>query len=109
MKKLCVLFAAIGIGLASYAQAPGPQKTDIKNHPRVNQVNTRVDRQEKGINKGVKDGDLNKQQARKDKKNLSTINQEKKDMRKENNGHLTKTDQKLLNKQLNKNSKNIGK
>jgi Ni/Co efflux regulator RcnB len=109
MKKLIIALFAAGISLATFAQqGPGPQKTNIKNHPRVNQVNKRVDNQERRIHKEVKEGDLNKAQAKKDRKNLSAINQEKRDMRKTDNGHLTKSDKKALNQQLNHNSKKIG-
>jgi len=86
----------------------GVQKTNIKNHPRVNQVDKRINNQEQRITKEKKEGEITKQQARQDRKNLSTINQEKKDMRKMDNGHLTKKDQKALNQQLNQNSKKIG-
>lgn len=109
MKKL--ILAALSIALCSitFAQGPGPQKTNIKKHPRVNQVNKRIDNQEKRIKTEVKEGDMNKTEAKQTRKNLSTINQEKKDMRKMDKGHLTKKDQKALNQQLNQNSKEIGK
>lgn len=110
MKKLIIALFAVGISLATFAQqGPGPQKTNIKNHPRVNQVNKREDNQEKRIHKEVKEGEITKAEAKQDRKNLSAINQEKKDMRKMDNGHLTKKDQKALNQQLNQNSKEIGK
>lgn len=108
MKKLIIALLATSLGLATYAQGPGVQKTNIKHHPRVNQVNKRIDNQEKRITKERKEGEITKQEARQDRKNLSTINQEKRDMRKMDNGHLTKKDQKALNQQLNKNSKEIG-
>lgn len=110
ISKVVMILFSIGLAINfANAQDPGHQKTQIKNHPRVNQVNKRIDNQEKRINKEVKEGDISKQQARQDRKNLTTINQEKKDMRKMDNGHLTKTDKKVLNKQLNNNSQNISK
>jgi predicted nucleic acid-binding Zn-ribbon protein len=108
MKTLFATLLATSIGLASFAQGPGHQPTHIKNHPRVNQVDKRIDNQEKRITEERKEGDLTKQQAQQDRKNLSTINQEKKDMRKLDKGHLTTKDQKALNQQLNQNSKKIG-
>jgi hypothetical protein len=108
MKSLLILLAT-GISLSSFAQqGPGHQRTHIKDHPRVNQVNKREDNQEKRINEERKEGDITKAQAKQDRKNLKEINQEKKDMRKQDGGHLTKTDQKALNQQLNNNSKEIG-
>ena len=109
MKALLVTLLATSIGLTSFAQAgPGHQRTHIKDHPRVNQVNKRVDNQEKRITEERKDGDITKAQAKQDRKDLKEVNQEKKDMRKLDNGHLTKQDQKTLNQQLNQNSKQIG-
>jgi hypothetical protein len=102
LTAIAVTFAAL-----SYAQGPGHQRTHIKDHPRVNQVNKRIDNQEHRINTERKEGEITKAQAHQDRKNLKTVNQEKHDMRKEDNGHLTKTDQKALNQQLNKNSKKI--
>ena len=108
MKSLLVLLAT-GICFTSFAQqGPGHQRTHIKDHPRVNQVNKREDKQEKRITQERKEGDITKAQAKQDRKNLKEINQEKKDMRKQDGGHLTKTDQKALNQQLNSNSKEIG-
>jgi hypothetical protein len=108
MKTLLATTVSLFIGAVAIAQGPGKQPTNLKNHPRVNQVNKRIDNQEKRITEERKEGEITKAQAQKDRKNLSTINQEKKDMRKEDNGHLTKPDQKALNQQLNKNSKKIG-
>ncbi len=108
MKNLFLLILSVCISVFSYAQGPGHQRTHIKNHPRVNQVNHRVDKQERRITTERKEGDLSKAQAKQDRRNLSTVNQEKKDMRKMDKGHLTKQDQKSLNQQLNTNSKKIG-
>lgn len=110
MKQILTASIAIIFSATSFAQAgPGHQKTHIEHHPRVNEVNKREDNQEKRITNERKEGDITKAQAQQDRKNLSSINQEKKDMRKMDKGHLTKTDQEALNQQLNANSKKIGK
>ena len=108
MKALLITALATTISIASFAGGPGHQRTHIPHHPRVNQVNGRIDNQEKRITTERKDGDITKSQAHADRKDLSEINQEKKDMRKTDDGHLTKDDQKALNQQLNQNSKQIG-
>jgi len=108
IKTLTLSALALTICANIFAQGPGHQPTHLKNHPRVDQVNKRIDNQEKRINQERKEGDLTKAQAQQDRKNLKTINQEKRDMRKEDGGHLTKADQKALNQQLNQNSKKIG-
>ena len=108
MKTLFTTMAAF-ICAFTFAQGPGHQPTHIKDHPKVNQVDKRIDNQEKRITDERKEGDLTKAQAQQERKNLSTINNEKKDMRKMDNGHLTNQDQKALNQQLNQNSKKIPK
>jgi hypothetical protein len=104
------LFFAIAVTLSTsaFAQGPGHQPKHIPDHPRVNQVNSRIDNQEKRINEERKEGELTGKQARTDRRDLRTINQEKHDMRSQDNGHLTRADQRSLNQQLNHNSRRIG-
>jgi len=109
MKTLFVTLITSFTCALTFAQGPGHQPTNIKNHPKVNQVDKRIDNQEKRITTERKEGDLTKAQAQQDRKNLSNINNEKKDMRKMDNGHLTNQDQKALNQQLDQNSKKIPK
>ena len=74
------LIISLFVGVVSFtvnAQGPGHQRTDVKNHPRVNQVNGRVDNQEKRINRKKKNGQITQQQAQQDRQNLKSINQEK--------------------------------
>jgi hypothetical protein len=108
MRKLIIAVLAVGIGLSAFAQRPGVQRTNIKNHPRVNQVNKRINNQEQRIIEERKEGDLTHKEAREVRKDLAAINKEKRQMRKAHNGHLTKKDQVILNKQLNETSKKIG-
>jgi hypothetical protein len=105
MKKTLLTILAIAITVTAFAQ--GHQPTHMANHPRVDQVNRRVDRQAKRINTERRDGQLSKSQAHQDRKDLRETNQEKRDMRRQDNGHLTKADQHALNQNLNKNNKKI--
>ena len=99
---------AVALTVGTFAQTgPGHQRTHIMNHPRVNEVNKREDNQEKRITKDRKDGDITKAQAHEDRTDLKNINREKRAMRKQDNSHLTTTDKKDLNQQLNANSKAI--
>ena len=109
MKPRIIAVLISTISFTAFAQGPGHQRTHIPHHPRVNQVNKRIDNQEHRINQERKEGEITKGQARQDRRNLSKINQEKHDMRSMDKGHLTKGDQKALNQQLNKNSRKIGK
>jgi uncharacterized lipoprotein YajG len=78
-------------------------------HPRVNQVNGRETNQQNRIANGVKNGQLTPgQTARLERGEQRLQNNEKKDMA-ANNGHLTKQDQRQLNREANHMSKRIYK
>jgi hypothetical protein len=93
-------------GLAGVAMA---DTTWEKNHPRRDEVNDRLARQNKRIHREVKEGDLTKAQAAALHKDDHMIRQEERDMAKLDNGHITKADQRSLNQQENAVSKDIGK
>ncbi|MGA9110830.1 MAG: hypothetical protein WB290_11085 [Smithella sp.] len=78
-----------------------------KNHPRRAEVNKRLKNQNRRINQGVKNGQLNKQQARQLHKEDHQIRQEERDMASQNGGHITKQEKKTLNQQENAASKQI--
>lgn len=78
-------------------------------HPRVNQINQRETNQQNRIANGVKNGKLTPgQTARLERGEQRLQNNEKRDMAKDN-GHLTKKDQRQLNKEANHMSKRIYK
>ena len=101
-----VLSAVMASGAAMAQDATAPQVPD---HPRVNEVNQRLDNQQNRIDKGVANGQINaKQEARDDKHDANIAQRESADEAK-HGGHLTKREQRHLNKSLNKNSKRIHK
>jgi hypothetical protein len=78
-------------------------------HPRVNQVNKREQNQQNRIANGLKSGKMSAQQASNiEKREASVQNQEQKDMA-AHNGHLTKAEQRQLNRRENRISKSIYK
>ena len=78
-------------------------------HPRVNEVNQREENQQQRIGNGVKNGTLTPQQTSNlEKRETSVQNREQRDMAK-NNGHLTKREQRGINRQQNRISKSIYK
>ena len=79
-----------------------------KNHPRREQVNQRLNNQNRRIHKEVKEGDLSKAQAAKLHKDDHQIRREERMMASQNGGHITKSEQKVLNQQENQVSKQIG-
>ena len=93
---------------ATTTPGAGPGVID-PGHPRVNQVNRREARQQQRIGNGIKSGKLtSKQAAHLEKREASVQNREQKDMAK-HNGHLTKAEQKGINRQQNRISKTIYK
>jgi hypothetical protein len=95
-----------GPAVAQSGAGPG---VDDPNHPRVNEVNQRQENQQKRIASGVEDGQLKPGQAANLEKGQARIDRtEKRDMR-QDNGHLTKADQKQLNRMQNKQSAKIYK
>ena len=90
----------------STTSGAGPGVVD-PGHPRVNQVNKREERQQQRIAKGVAHGTLNsKETTHLEKRETALQNREKADMAK-NNGHLTKAEQRGLNRQENRISRSI--
>lgn len=78
-------------------------------HPRVNQVNRRETRQQNRIANGIKNDKLTPgQTARLEHGEQRLQRNEKRDMAKDN-GHLTKKDQRQLNRESNRMSKRIYK
>jgi CRISPR/Cas system-associated endoribonuclease Cas2 len=78
-----------------------------KDHPRRDQVNDRLQNQDKRIHNEVKEGELTKAQAANLHKQDHQIRQEERDMARQNGGHITKQEQKTLNQQENANSREI--
>jgi hypothetical protein len=94
---------------AGFAGVSLADTTWEKNHPRRDEVNDRLARQNKRIHREVKEGDLTKAQAAALHKDDHMVRQEERDMAKLDNGHITKADQRSLNQQENVISKDIGK
>jgi len=108
--RITMMLAAIAT-IATLAAAPvfaQDTKWD-KDHPRRDQVNDRLKNQNKRITAERKDGEITKAQAQKLRANDKAIHGEEKAMASQDGGHITKTDQKALNQQLNQNSQAIGK
>ena len=109
------MLAVGGLLLAGSASAQtlttsgaGPGVVD-PGHPRVNQVNGREENQQRRIGNGVKNGKLSAQQtANLEKREARVQNREQRDMA-AHNGHLTKAEQRGINRQQNRISHSIYK
>lgn len=86
----------------------GPGVVD-PGHPRVNEVNQREENQQQRIANGVQNGKLSAQQTSNlEQREANVQNREQKDMA-AHNGHLTKAEQRGINRQQNRISKSIYK
>jgi len=110
-----LVFLAVGglmlVGSAaaqSSTSGAGPGVVD-PGHPRVNQVNRREANQQKRIGNGVANRKLTSKQATHLKKRETAVqNREQADMAK-HNGHLTKAEQRGINRQQNRISRSIAR
>ena len=107
MKNRILLVTASIFVLGS--SAAFAQSSDVPDHPRVNEVNQRLDNQQQRIDSGVQNGTLNAKQATNDEKRDAKVANELSNDEAKHNGHVTKAEQKKMNKQLNKNSHKIKK
>ena len=79
----------------------------VPGHPRVNEVNKRVNIQQKRIDKGVAQGTITPAQAARDEKHDANIAQRASADEARHNGHLTKAETRRLNHAENRNSHHI--
>jgi len=100
-----LVMAVLAMPLAAFAQRGNP--THIPNHPRVNQVNQRLQNQHQRIIQGDKSGQLSGREQRQLHRQYWNIKHEERRMRSADNGHLTKQDQRILNRQESRRSREI--
>jgi hypothetical protein len=79
----------------------------VPDHPRVNEVNERLDNQQGRIQQGLANGTMNGKQAARDERHDANIAQRESVDEAKHNGHLTKAEQRRLNKSENRNSSRI--
>ena len=96
-----------GLILAALSGTAMAQDTSVPGHPRVNEVNQRLDNQQNRIDAGEAKGQMTAGQAAADEKHDANIARRESVDEAKNGGHLTKAEQKHLNKSLNKNSKRV--
>ena len=114
--KISNVLAVLAVGGLMFAGSAAAQQTTTSGagpgvvdpgHPRVNEVNKREANQQKRIGNGVANGTLNSKQAtRLEKRETAVQNREKADMA-AHNGHLTKAEQRGINRQQNRISRSI--
>ena len=106
IRRSLALAATLAV-LTAIAGTASAETTWQKNHPRRTQVNHRLDNQDKRIHNDVKNGTLTKGQAASLHKDDHQVRREERDMASQNGGHITKSEQGVLNQQENSISKRI--
>ena len=114
MKNLCLSVAAafLVVSGAVYAQSATSTSTTTASATSTSTgatIHQRKENQQDRIAQGVKSGQLTAGETSHLEKQESAINHEEKAMRAQDNGHLTKADRKLINKQQNQESRRIYK
>ncbi|MGH9504357.1 MAG: hypothetical protein ACRD20_16020 [Terriglobales bacterium] len=99
-KGFILTAVATGLMLPAVAQTSTPAAKPAT-------INQRKENQQDRIGNGVQSGELTAGEAGRLEKKEGEVNQEERDMRKLDNGHLTSSDRATLNQQQNKLSKNI--
>jgi hypothetical protein len=80
---------------------------EVPDHPRVNEVNQRLDNQQARINQGLANGSMTGKQAARDEAHDANIAKRESVDEAKHNGHLTKGEQNRLNRSENRNSRRI--
>ena len=96
-----LLCATLGVSSAMAQTVP--------DHPRVNEVNQRLDNQQARINQGLANGTMTEKQAAHDEAHDANIAKRESVDEAKHGGHLTKAEQNRLNRAENRNSRRIYK
>ncbi len=105
--KVAAVASLAALLLSSATAASAGPRWDAR-HPRRDQVNDRLEYQNRRITNQLKAGDLTHRQAANLRANDRGIRAEERQMARLDGGHLTKADQRVLNAQENVNSRRIG-
>ncbi len=106
IRKLLTL-AALTASIAGLTGNAMAQTAWQKSHPRRAEVNARLANQHRRINKEVREGEMSKAEAAKLHHEDRQIRREERTMASQNDGHITKAEQRALNQQENRVSKRI--
>ena len=100
--KKTLLLAAMTIAMAATAATGASAETRWDaNHPRREEVNHRLHHQAMRINHERRDGEISRAEARRLHRHDHAIRQHERRMAAMNHGHLTRTEERVLNQQEN--------
>lgn len=106
--KTALRFAAVAAFALSFSGIASAQTHWDAAHPRRAEVNHRLANQNRRIHDEVRDGDMSHAQAATLHKDDRQIRREERLMASQDGGHITKQEQRTLNQQENRVSKQIG-
>ena len=106
-RKIIALIGTIGL-VAGFASTANAETHWQKSHPRRTEVNDRLALQHARVNEKVDSGKMTAAQGAQIKHEDHQVRQEERDMASQNGGHITKQEQRTLNRQENQVSKQIG-
>ena len=106
--RTVLMVSAAAFSLAGITNIASADTQWQKDHPRREQVNSRLNNQNRRIHNEVKSGEISKSQAAQLHKEDHQIRREERSMASQNGGHITKGEQKVLNQQENQVSRQIG-
>lgn len=109
MKPRNYIFLAATLASGVLLSAPAAANRWEHGHPRRDQVVDRVQHQDRRIRQERKEGDITMAQARALRLSDRSIRLQQRADARANDGHITKSEQRTLNQELNANSKAIGK
>ena len=107
-RQFCMVGLAAVIGASMAGTALAETQWD-REHPRREEVNGRLENQNRRVNQEVREGEITKGQAKQLHAEDHAIRQEERTMARTNNGHITGAEQKALNQQENQVSRQIGR
>jgi len=105
-------FAAITFALAILCITPLTATANgrwVQNHPRRAEVNGRLVNQNRRINQERREGEISRGQAAQLHRQDRQIRREEQLMARQNGGHITRLEQRVLNQQENQVSREIGR
>jgi hypothetical protein len=99
----------LALGANAMARGDDKEANWDKHHPRRAEVNARLANQSARIHREVNEGELSSGEAHQLHREDRQIRREERAMAAQNGGHITKSEQAVLNQQENQVSKQIGK
>ncbi len=97
----------VAAAFAILLSAPAFSQDVDPGHPRVNEIQGRIDNQQIRTNQGIGQGQINGKQAARDEARDARVERQLQRDESKHGGHITKREQATLNRELNHNSKAI--